>query len=201
MKKYFPGIPDADFIRGDIPMTKQEIRILALAKAQLSREDIVIDIGAGTGSLSIEAALQVTGGRVFAIEREAEGITIIKANATKFGINNLGLVFGAAPEALEGLPAADVIFVGGSGGFLPEILSCGDTLLKSGGRLIITAITVETLHNALHIMRAKPEYTVEASGVQVTRIRQVGESSMMQALNPVYVIACTKGGSQDGYDR
>lgn len=186
------GIPDSEFIRGDIPMTKQEIRVLTLAKARISVDDTIIDIGAGTGSLSIEAGLLASRGRVIAIEREPEGIELIKANAVKFNAANVVAVPGAAPEALAGLPDADVVLIGGSGGKLPEILACADRLLKPGGRLIVTAVTVETLSTALNIMRQRHEYTVEASCIQVTRIQQAGSSNMFKALNPIYIIACTK---------
>ena len=91
MKKYSVGIPDEEFIRGKVPMTKEEIRILTLAKARIGRGDMVADIGAGTGSISCEAALQATDGKVFAIERKPEGIELIKANAEKFGIEDKSL--------------------------------------------------------------------------------------------------------------
>lgn len=190
--KYFPGINDDEFIRGDIPMTKQEIRILVLAKAKIRPADTIIDIGAGTGSLSIEAALQAPEGRVYAIERHAEGVTLIRANATKFGATNVEAISGSAPQALVGLPTVDVMFIGGSGGYLGEILRTSDELLKAHGRIIITAITIETLYQALHIMQAKPEFTVEAFGAQITRIKQLKTSNMLQGLNPIYIIVCTK---------
>lgn len=187
------GIPDDQFIRGNIPMTKQEIRILTLAKANIAAADTVIDIGAGTGSLSIEAALLAKKGRVFALEREPEGIELIKVNAAKFGTANVETILGSAPEKLAGLPAAEVILIGGSGGKLPDILTCADQLLKSGGRLIVTAVTVETLSTALGIMRQRSDqYSVEACCVQVTRIQPVGTSNMFKALNPIYIITCTK---------
>lgn len=191
MKQGF-GIPDSEFIRGNIPMTKQEIRILTLAKARISPTDTIIDIGAGTGSLSIEAALLAEQGRVFAIERETEGLELIKTNAAKFKAKNVEAILGIAPEALDGLPAADVILIGGSGGRLPDILNYADTLLKPRGRLVITAVTVETLSTALTIMRGKKEYDVDACCVQVTKIQAVGASNMFKALNPIYIIACSK---------
>ncbi|WP_378956298.1 precorrin-6Y C5,15-methyltransferase (decarboxylating) subunit CbiT [Pelosinus sp. sgz500959] len=189
---YFLGINDDEFIRGEIPMTKQEIRILVLAKAKIRPTDVIIDIGAGTGSLSIEAALQAPKGRVYAIERHAEGIELIRANGTKFGAENVEAILGSAPEALEGLPMSDVIFIGGSGGHLTEILNQSDQLLRSQGRLVITAITIETLYEALHIMQEKPEFTVEAFSAQISRIKQIKTSNMLQALNPIYIITCTK---------
>ncbi len=186
------GIPDMQFVRGDIPMTKEEIRIVTLAKAKIDAEDIVIDIGAGTGSLSIEAALLAKQGKVFAIEREVEGIDLIKVNAAKFKVDNIEAILGVAPEALNGLPAADVILIGGSGGRLPKILDFADKLLKPGGRIIVTAVTVETLSTALQLMKEKKVYSVDACCLQVTRIQSVGASNMFKALNPIYIIACSK---------
>lgn len=187
------GIKDEEFIRGNIPMTKQEVRILVLAKAKIGLGDVVIDIGAGTGSLSIEAALQSQTGEVYAIEREPEGIELITKNAEKFGAANVTPLLGRAPEALHGLTCADAIFVGGSGGHLKEILHTASEILKIGGRLVITAVTIETLSRALLIMQAKDEFAVEAFGVQVTRIHKVSASNMLEALNPIYIITCTKG--------
>jgi cobalt-precorrin-6B (C15)-methyltransferase len=189
---HFPGINDAEFIRGDIPMTKQEVRILVLNKAKICPADVIIDIGAGTGSLSVEAALQAPKGKVYAIERHPEGVELIRTNAAKFGADNVEIISGLAPAALQGIPRADVIFIGGSGGHLQEILTFSTNLLKAMGRLIITAVTIETLYEALHSMQAKPEFAVEAFGMQVTRIKQIKTSNMLQALNPIYIITCTK---------
>lgn len=187
------GIADKEFIRGNIPMTKQEVRILVLAKAMVQPGDTVIDIGAGTGSLSIEAALLSQTGKVYAIERETEGVELITRNAIKFGAQNVEPIFGEAPDRLIGLGKADVIFVGGSGGRLNEILSMGSHLLKIGGRMVITAVTIETLYTALTLMQARPEFEVEAFSVQVSRIKKISASNMLEALNPIYIITCTKG--------
>jgi cobalt-precorrin-6B (C15)-methyltransferase len=197
MKVQFPGIADELFVRGDIPMTKQEVRIIALVKARIAETDIVVDIGAGTGSLAVEAALMAKNGKVFAVEREPAGISLIRANAARFEADNVSIVEGSAPEALAGLPGADVVFIGGSGGQLTSILKTGHELLKAGGRLVIMAVTVETLNEALQFMQGRSDYQVEAAGLQVTRLRQAGTKNLFQAMNPVYIIACTKGGSHD----
>ncbi|MBP2651140.1 MAG: cbiT [Firmicutes bacterium] len=186
------GIKDDDFIRGEIPMTKEEVRVLALVKARITGTDIVIDIGAGTGSLSVEAAKLASQGQVYAIEKEAEGVELIHANAARFLVPNIKVIHGMAPAKLMGLPQADVIFIGGSGGELRAILEQADQLLKSGGRLVIMAVTIETLQVALTVMQAKAYYQVAASGLQITRLRRAGAKNMFQALNPVYIITCQK---------
>lgn len=182
------GIKDEDFIRGSVPMTKQEIRMLALCKAKLRNTDVVIDIGAGTGSISIEAALLAPQGKVYAIEKEAEGIELIKKNAEKFNVQNIKLVHGIAPDALEGLERADVIFIGGSGGFLEQIMLNKDKYLKTGGRIVLMAVTVETLSKALFIAKQLKNYRCDAVGVQITRLRTAGNYNMFQSLNQVYII-------------
>ncbi len=190
--KYTVGINDNDFIRGNIPMTKQEVRTLVLGKAQIKRDDIIIDMGAGTGSLSIEAAFQAFNGKVYAIEREDEGVQLIEANRKKFCRENLEIIHGSAPESAMKLPSADVILVGGSGGKLLDILHYSIQRLKSEGRLIITAVTIETLYTALHFMQDQSNFSTEAFGVQITRLKNLSASNMFQALNPIYIITCIK---------
>lgn len=191
------GIQDELFIRGNIPMTKQEVRTLVVAKAMINPDDIIIDIGAGTGSISIEAALQAKDGHVYAVERHPEGIGLITANAEKFNVKNITVVAGNAPIAISSLPKADVIIIGGSGGHLKDIIAKADELLKKGGRLIITAVTIETLYQALTAMQSNHNYEVSASGVQVTRIKHLAAINMFEALNPIYIVACIKGGQND----
>jgi len=147
--------------------------------------------------LTVEAALLARQGKVFAIEREPAGISLIRANAAQFEAGNITIIEESAPEALAGLPAADVIFVGGSGGQLGAIIEAADRLLKAGGRLVIMAVTLETLYEALQAMQDRSGYKTETCGVQITRLRQAGTKHLFQALNPVYIIACTKGGSHD----
>ena len=190
--KHFIGIKDDEFIRGQVPMTKQEIRILTLAKAMINASDVIIDIGAGTGSLSIEAALLATKGSVYAIEKKAEAISLIKSNIEKFHVNNINVIEVEAPNALKDLPASDVIFIGGSGSHLDAIIEDADLLLKPNGRLIVNCVTIETLHNTLKIMQNKPNYTYETFTVQITRLNQIGQYHMSQALNPISIITCIK---------
>lgn len=192
MNKYSVGIPDEEFIRGKVPMTKEEIRILTLAKARIGRGDMVADIGAGTGSISCEAALQATDGKVFAIERKPEGIELIKANAEKFGIENLHIIQAEAPEGMEQLPQLDKAIIGGSGSHLKPILDQLDELLKPEGRIILNCITVQTLMQCLNYMRTKENYSYETIQVQVNHWEQVGPYDMAKAANPIFIVTCVK---------
>lgn len=172
-------------------MTKAEVRALVLCKAKIATDAMVIDIGAGTGSLSVEAALMAPQGHVYAIEREPEGIALIEANSKKFKVENLTAICGAAPKALDNLPQADTILIGGSGGSLPAILENCDLLLKETGRLVLTAITLETVTNALSLLSQK-NYEMECFQMQVNRLKKVGSYHMFDALNPIFVLTCWK---------
>lgn len=187
------GLPDAAFVRGKVPMTKQEIRILTLVKAQIGPRDIVYDIGAGTGSLSIEAARLAPEGHVYAVERKEEAIRLIEANGERFGLENLSVIEAEAPAGLENLPLADAVLIGGSGGHLASILDCVAGKMREGGRLVLNCITVQTLAAALDYLHAhEAVYRYEAIQVQVSRLRRVGPYDMAEAQNPVYIITCTK---------
>ena len=187
------GLPDAAFVRGKVPMTKQEIRILTLVKAQIGPRDIVYDIGAGTGSLSIEAARLAPEGHVYAVERKEEAIRLIEANGERFGLENLSVIEAEAPAGLENLPLADAVLIGGSGGHLASILDCVAGKMREGGRLVLNCITVQTLAAALDYLHAhETVYRYEAVQVQVSRLRRVGPYDMADAQNPVYIITCTK---------
>lgn len=192
------GIPDEDFLRGEVPMTKREVRILILANAQLRADAIVYDIGAGTGSLSIEAARQAAEGHVYAIERKPEGVRIIRANAEKFGVQNLTVTEAEAPDGMESLPPADVILIGGSGQKLSPILDAADGKLKAGGRLVLSCITIQTIAQATAYFRAQQtRYLYQTISVQVNRLRQVGPYDMAQAENPIYLLTAEKRAAAD----
>lgn len=188
MKRGF-GIPDEDFIRGDAPITKQEVRAVTIAKARIKEGDVVYDIGAGTGSISIEAAMLA--GRVYAIEKEASRVALVKKNIKKFQAKNITVVHGDAPEALYALPQADVIVIGGSGGRIKEILLTCDEKLKRGGRIVVNAITIETLASSISTLK-KMNYAYSAALVSISRLEKLGKSELLKAQNPVFVIAAEK---------
>lgn len=188
---YYLGIPDEEFIRGEAPMTKEEVRILTIAKARISPEDIVLDIGAGTGSLSIEASFLAR--EVYAIERNKMAFEILNDNIKKFARTNIKPIFGEAPTAIPTqLGKVDVAIIGGSGKNLPTILHKVHELLPIGGKLLANAITIETLSTVLEYLKNNPQYTYSACCVQVSRLNQIGSYNMLAALNPVYIISACK---------
>lgn len=181
-----PGLPDEAFERGDVPMTKQEVRAAVLAKLAVRPEDILWDVGAGTGSVSVELALAAPRGRVYAVECRPEGCALIKANREKFRTRNLVLVEGLAPDALSDLTAPDAVFIGGSKGSLAAIV---DAALDKNpdARICVSAIALETLSAAVAALTAKGR-TVQVSQIAVSRAKAMGGLHLMMAQNPIYLI-------------
>lgn len=181
-----PGLPDEAFERGDVPMTKQEVRAAVLAKLAVRPKDILWDVGAGTGSVSVELALAAPRGRVYAVECRPEGCALIKANREKFRTRNLVLVEGLAPDALSDLPAPDAVFIGGSKGSLAAIV---DAALDKNpdARICVSAIALESLSAAVAALTAKGR-TVQVSQIAVSRAKAVGGLHLMMAQNPIYLI-------------
>lgn len=177
---------DEWFIRGEIPMTKSEVRAVSVSKLELCRDNIVYDIGAGTGSVSVEAALKVPEGHVYAFEQKEEGCALIRANAEKAGVKNLTVVPGKAPESLYGYPAPDRVFLGGSSGNMEKILDLV-TELNPAVQLVINVIALESLSQAMEWFRKKG-WEPEVVCMQVSRAAKRGPYHMMQAQNPIYVL-------------
>ena len=191
------GIPDELFIRGDVPMTKQEVRAVALAKLRLTATDTVWDVGAGTGSVSIEAALVARAGSVWAVERNAAGVRLIRENADAFGCGNVHAVPGVAPDALVKLPVPDAVFVGGSAGELPSIVEAA-LEKNSQVRLCVPCVTVETLTEACALLSGSRFKGFEACQVSAARAEAVGSHHLMKAQNPVFLVSARGAGGEGG---
>ena len=178
------GMPDDVFARGKVPMTKMEVRCVILGKMAVSENDVVWDIGAGTGSVSVELAMQAR--QVWAVERRDEAVELIRENREKFGRWNLRIVQGEAPMDLKELPDPDAVFVGGSGGHLGEILS--EVWRRNGrARICISATLLETLQESLAAF-AEREIEPDIVQIAVTRSEKIGGRHMMRAGNPIYII-------------
>lgn len=198
VRKACPGIEDNAFMRGKVPMTKQEIRVLSLSKLKLSVDSILYDIGAGTGSVAIEAALQCERGSVYAIEKNPEGVALIEGNKLRFGTENLTVIEGEAPEVLEDLPVPTHVFIGGSSGKMIKIIQKVREK-NCDVRFVITAITLETLGSLEQIKEQFPEYAdMEVVQINAARSRELGRYHLMSAENPVFIICF--GGRKELFD-
>lgn len=182
-------IPDEDFIRGKAPMTKSEVRSLSVDKLRLPLNALVYDIGAGTGSVTVELALQAVDGMVYAIEKQAEAADLILENAKKFAAPNIQVVRGLAPEALKRLPAPTHAFIGGSSGNLKEIM---ELLLQKNPRvrMVINTVTLETIGEVNQCLKELPLRDVEIIQVSIAKAKALGSYQLMMGQNPVYIVSC-----------
>ena len=156
------------------------------------------DVGAGTGSVSIEAALQAPDGYVYAIEKKEEACALIEENKRKFHAANIEVVSGPAPEALENLPVPTHAFIGGSSGNMKEIL---ELLLRKnpGIRVVINCIALESISETRDCIKTLPVKDVDIIHVSSARSRELGRYHMMTGMNPIYIISCT--GNAAGEER
>lgn len=184
------GIPDEEFIRGSVPMTKSEIRVQVLSKAKITVRDRVLDVGAGTGSLSIEAARVAHEGCLYAVEEDPEAQELILKNLEKFRVSNVRLVRGTAPGALADIPPVDVCLIGGSHGQLTEILE--QAPLLPGGRVVITAVTLETVNKGIEALKILDFQEIDVVSLQVVRWKGIKDLHLAQALNPVFILSARK---------
>lgn len=189
--RHFFGIEDEEFIRGDVPMTKKEIRMVVMNAARVQEDSIVLDVGAGTGSISIEAALAAPKGHVYSIERFEKATDLIRQNQEKFGVKNLTIIEAKAPEGMEDLPELDAVIIGGSAGGMGTIMDEATRLLKVGGRLVVTAVTMETGYTILKELNGRP-YTYEGFQMQVSRFRKAGPYHLLNPLSPIFIVTAVK---------
>jgi len=189
-----PGIPDEYFERTEkVPITKEEVRTIQLSKARLNPGQIVYDIGCGSGSISVEAAFQIESkGKVLAVDYDENAVELTKKNLKKFNLSNVSVIFGNAKEKILDLEEADVIFIGGTGGDTAEIVKLSENKLKSGGRIVIGTILIETLYSVLQILDKLKFDSIDITQVTISKSRKTTTGTMMLARNPVTIISATK---------
>jgi cobalt-precorrin-6B (C15)-methyltransferase len=189
-----PGIPDELFERDEgVPITKEEVRVVQIAKARLKSGMIVYDIGCGSGSISVEAALQVEhSGHVHAIDNDVKAIELTKKNLAKFSITNVSTVNKDANESVSQLPEADAIFIGGTGKETKEIVRLCQDKLKQGGRIVIGMILIETIFSVLSLIQELSFNSVDITQVTISKSRKTSTGTMMLARNPVTILSATK---------
>lgn len=177
-------------------MTKQEIRSISIAKLKLKCNSILIDVGAGTGSVAIEASTYLSEGRVYAIEKEELGCELIKKNSEKFSCNNLEIIKGKAPSSIPNIEY-DAMFIGGSGGELEDILEHFLKYATKDATVVINIIALESLELARALLKKMNFKNVETCSVAVSRAKKIGEYTMMFGENPIYIISAIKGGRDE----
>ena len=189
-----PGIPDEEFDRVEkVPITKEEVRVVQISKARLKPGQIVYDIGCGSGSISIESALQIeSNGKVLAIDYDKNAIELTKNNMKKFSVSNITLIHGNAKEKILDLEEADTIFIGGTGGDTKDIVELSENKLKSGGRIVIGIILIETLYSVLQVLEKLQFKSIDITQVTISKSRKTSTGTMMLARNPVTIISATK---------
>ena len=189
-----PGIPDDYFDRADsVPITKEEVRTVQISKARLKPNQIVYDIGCGSGSISIEAAIQIgSSGKVLSIDYDENAVELTKKNIKKFDLDNISVILGNAKEKMQNLEIADAIFIGGTGGDTREIVEISQNKLKSGGRIVIGIILIETLYSVLQVLDNLQFESVDITQVTISKSKKTRMGTMMLARNPVTIISATK---------
>ena len=189
-----PGIPDELFERTEkVPITKEEVRVIQISKARLRPGQLVYDVGCGSGSISVEAAIQVEStGKVLAIDYDENAIELTKKNVEKFGLSNVSLIHGNAKEKILTLEPADAIFIGGTGKDTAEIVELCQDKLKAGGRIVIGTILIETLYTILQLLDKLQFDSVDITQVTISKSRKTSTGTMMLARNPVTIISATK---------
>lgn len=191
-------IKDEEFIRGNCPMTKEEIRILSIGKMNIKENSNVLDIGSGTGSITIQSSKECPKGKVYSIEMDDEAYNVTSMNIEKFECKNITLIKNDGSTALDELVNEEIkfdsAFIGGSGGQLEDIIKKTDKLLNENGTIVMNFITLDNAYKAIEIMRTM-DYKMDISLVSVSKNR--GKSLMMTALNPIYIVQCIKMGEEN----
>lgn len=181
------SLDDTEFIRGEVPMTKGEVRTISISKLKLSPDSVLYDIGAGTGSISIEASLKITDGEVYAVEKKSDAVDLIQKNKRKFAADNIRIINDIAPGGLDKLPPPTHVFIGGSSGNMKEIIDfCIDK--NPEVRIVINLISLDSLSELMNLMNERG-WRSDISLINISRLREVSGNKLMAANNPVYVIA------------
>jgi cobalt-precorrin-6B (C15)-methyltransferase len=187
-----PGIPDELFETDqEIPITKEEVRAIVVSKLRLNDGVAAIDIGCGSGSITVEICLQTRSNNVYAIDFNKKAINLTKTNLDKFGVKAI-TVLGKAEDVLPTLPKVDAIMIGGSWGNIHQILNLATDRLVKGGRIVIDTILIETTYNTLDALQGLKLRGIDITQASIAKGRQVSTGTMMLARNTVTIISATK---------
>lgn len=190
-----PGIPDALFEQlPGIPISKRELRLLIVGALRLMADSVLWDVGAGTGTLVVEAALLCPQGQVVAVERDADVVNLIRQNCDRFGVNNVTVVEGVAPDCFAQLPPSpDCIMIEG-GRSLKDILKPAWQYLPEGGRIVVTTNTLQTLYGLSEAFAELRVRNVEIVQPTINRLETRGNQQVFRAINPMFILSGEKLG-------
>jgi cobalt-precorrin-6B (C15)-methyltransferase len=188
-----PGIPDEFFLREEeIPITKEEVRSIIISKLRLKENNSAIDIGCGSGSITVELCLQCLKGKVFGVDLDFHAVNLTKKNLQKFKVE-AEIRLGNAMDILESLPAVDGIVIGGTTGKTQELIDQSISKLNHGGRLVITTILIETMFKAMKTVNESSFLKdIDFTQIIISKGRRTKTGTMMLARNPVLIISATK---------
>jgi cobalt-precorrin-6B (C15)-methyltransferase len=186
-----PGIPDELFERTEeVPITKEDIRTIAISKLRLREGHSAIDVGCGSGSITVELCLQ-TNGKVYAIDFDEKAVELTKRNLQKFGVK-AEVILGKAQDTLPKLSDVDAVIVGGTWGDTKQVIELAVSRLKKGGRIVIDTIVIETMYQVLTAVNELELKEIDLTQVIISKARKVTTGTMMLARNPVMIISATK---------
>jgi cobalt-precorrin-6B (C15)-methyltransferase len=186
-----PGIPDELFERTEeVPITKEDIRTIAISKLRLKEGHSAIDVGCGSGSITVELCLQ-TSGKVYAIDFDEKAVELTKKNLLKFGVK-AEVILGKAQDILPKLSEVDAVIVGGTWGDTKQVIELAVSRLKKGGRIVIDTIVIETMYQVLTAVNELELKEIDITQVIISKARKVTTGTMMLARNPVMIISATK---------
>ncbi len=187
-----PGIPDELFERTEeVPITKEDIRTIAISKLRLKEGHSAIDVGCGSGSITVELCLQ-TNGKVYAIDFDEKAVELTKKNLQKFGVMAEEVILGKAQDILPKLSEVDAVIVGGTWGDTKQVIELAVGRLKKGGRIVVDTIVIETMYQALAAVNELELKEIDITQVIISKARKVTTGTMMVARNPVMIISATK---------
>ena len=186
-----PGIPDELFYRvEDVPITKEDIRALVVSKLRLKEKSSAIDVGCGSGSITVEMCLQ-TKGKIYAIDFDEKAVELTRKNLQKFDVR-AEVIFSKAQDVLTLLPQVDAILIGGTSGEVERIVNLGVDRLNKGGRIVIDTVLIETMYRALTTINQANLEEVDVTQAIIAKARKVATGTMMLARNPIIIISATK---------
>jgi cobalt-precorrin-6B (C15)-methyltransferase len=187
-----PGIPDELFERTEqVPITKEDVRALVISKLRLKENSSAIDVGCGSGSITVELCLQTKANKVYAIDFDQKAIDLTRKNLLKFGLNAQTMLSNAQ-DILPHLPQVDAIIIGGSWGNIEQIIQLSIDKLRKGGRIVIDTILIETMYKAINTIYKEKLDEADVTQVIISKARKVTTGTMMLARNPVIIISATK---------